>query len=334
MNGRDNIFIIAEAGVNHNGDIVLAKKLVDIAKDAGADAVKFQTWITDLVASKDVKMANYQIENLGSNESQYDMLKKLELSYSEFEELKEYCDNKGIMFLSTADEEASCDFLNNLQDIFKIGSGEMLNLPLLKHIAKYNKEVILSTGMSTLAEVGVAIETLTSSGLNKDMITLLHVTTQYPTPLEEVNLRAMLTMRDKFGVAVGYSDHTMGIEVPVAATALGATIIEKHFTISKDMEGPDHKASLEPDELKRMVESIRGIERALGDGNKIPTKTEERNKDVILRRIVAIKSIKKGEKFTLDNIGLRRNNGGMTAVEWYNVLNSVAQKEYNEGDTI
>ncbi len=230
-----SVFIIAEAGVNHNGNINLAKKLIDIAVDAGVDAVKFQTWKTELLVTKEAIQAEYQTENTGKEESQYEMLKRLELSYDDFRELKNYCDKKNILFMSTPDEYQSADFLSQLQDIFKIGSGELTNIPFLKHIGKYGKKIILSTGMGTLAEIEKALFTLIKAGTQKDNITLLHATTMYPTPMNEVNLNAMLTIKNAFNINIGYSDHTMGIEVPISAVALGAKVIEKHFTISRNM---------------------------------------------------------------------------------------------------
>jgi len=316
-----SVFIIAEAGVNHNGDIGLAKELIDVAVEAGVDAVKFQTWKTELLVTQDAKQAAYQTENTGVEESQYDMLKKLELSYDDFKELKSYCDKRGILFLSTPDEPTSADFLRGLQDIFKIGSGELTNTPFLKHIGAFKKRIILSTGMGTLSEVEQALSTLIEAGTAKEKITLLHATTMYPTPMHEVNLKAMLTLRDAFKVAVGYSDHTMGIEVPIAAVAMGATVIEKHFTLSCDMEGPDHKASLEPTELKAMVVAIRNIEQAVdGTGDKIPQKSEIKNREVIRKSIVAKKAIKKGELLTFDNLDTKRVGEGITSALWEEVL--------------
>lgn len=330
----ERVFIIAEAGVNHNGDIELAKQLIDVAVDTGVDAVKFQTWKTELLVSKEAEMAEYQIENTGVVESQFDMLKKLELSYDDFKELKQYCDAKHILFLSTPDEEESADFLNTIQDIFKIGSAELTNIPFLKHIASFQKDVIISTGMGTMDEIEQALNCLINSGLKKEQITVLHVTTQYPTPMNEVNLRAMLTIRDKFRVKIGYSDHTLGIEVPIAAVALGAEIIEKHFTLDRDMKGPDHKASLVPKELKAMVNSIRNIELALGDGIKCPSPSELLNKDIVRKCIVATKDICVGEKLLEKNIGLRRISGGIPASEWDRIIDSLSTKEYKEGELI
>lgn len=331
---RSKVFIIAEAGVNHNGDINLAKQLIDIAVEAKVDAVKFQTWQTELLVSNDSEMAEYQIENTGVKESQFDMLKRLELSYDEFVELKHYCDSKGIEFLSTPDEEQSANFLDKLQNKFKIGSAELTNIPFLRYIASFGKDVILSTGMSSMNEVEVAFRTLIEAGLTKNQITLLHVTTQYPTPMNEVNLNAMLSLKEKFRVKVGYSDHTLGIEIPVAAVALGAQVIEKHYTIDTNMEGPDHKASLSPEELKSMVVAIRNIEQALGDGEKKLTPSEAKNIEVVRKKIFAKNSIKKGEVLTEKNLILKRSNGGISAIEWDTIVGTQASKDYNEGDLI
>ena len=331
---KNKIFIIAEAGVNHNGDINLAKQLIDIAVEAKVDAVKFQTWKTELVVTNDVVQADYQIENIGKEESQYKMLKELELSYSDFIELKLYCDKKGIMFLSTADEKESAEFLLSLQNIFKIGSGEVTNIPYLRYIGSLNKKVILSTGMSSLGEVETALNTLVEAGTKKDNITLLHVTTQYPTLMSDVNLKAMITIRDAFGVDVGYSDHTLGIEVPVAAAALGAKVIEKHFTISRDMDGPDHKASLEPIELKSMVTSIRNIEEALGDGIKVIQKSELKLKPIVQKIILAAVNIKKGEEFSENNLTIKRANKGISSSLWDEVIGKKAKKDFLVDETI
>lgn len=328
------VLIIAEAGVNHNGDIKLAKKLIDVAVNAGVDIVKFQTWKTELLVSKESEMAEYQKANTGIVESQFDMLKKLELSYNDFIDLKKYCDDKGIIFLSTPDEEVSANFLNDLQDTFKIGSAELTNIPFLRHIALFEKNVILSTGMGEMHEIELAVRTLIDAGLSKDMITLLHVTTQYPTPMEEVNLNAMLTIKKAFDVKVGYSDHTMGIEVPIAAVALGAEVIEKHFTLDRNMSGPDHKASLSPRELSDMVIAIRNIEKALGDGIKVPTKSELLNKKIVRKSIVAIKDILIGDTFSERNIALKRANGGKSPLKWDSIIGSVSIINYKNGDLI
>lgn len=328
------VFIIAEAGVNHNGDIKLAKQLIDAAVNAKVDAVKFQTWQTDLLVSETAEMAEYQKNNTGVVESQYDMLKRLELSYDDFIELKHYCDKRNILFLSTPDEEKSANFLNTIQPLFKIGSAELNNIPFLRHIASFKKEVILSTGMGTMNEIERAINTLISGGLKKEMITVLHVTTQYPTPMIEVNLKAMLTIRDHFGVKVGYSDHTMGIEIPIAAVALGAEVIEKHFTLDKKMSGPDHKASLNPCELSEMVRAIRNIELALGTGIKEPTSSELLNKDIVRKSIVCTNDISIGDVFTEKNIGLRRVVGGKSPHLWDGIIGQISKENYKKGDLI
>lgn len=329
-----SVFIIAEAGVNHNGDINLAKKLIDVAVEAGVDAVKFQTWKTELLVSKKASQAEYQIENTGIKESQFDMLKRLELSYDEFIELKKYCDSKNIMFLSTPDEFESADFLANLQDIFKIGSGELTNLPYLKHIGNMNKKVILSTGMGNLGEIEKAITVLINADTKKENITLLHATTMYPTPMNEVNLNAMLTIQKAFNMNVGYSDHTMGIEVPIAAVALGAKVIEKHYTLSREMEGPDHKASLEPNELKEMVNAIRNIEVALGNGEKLPQVSEKENIKVVRKTIVANKNISKGEYYTIDNLTVKRVGYGLSSSLWNDIIGLQAQYDFKIDDVI
>jgi N-acetylneuraminate synthase len=287
-----------------------------------------------LLVTKDAKQAAYQTENTGVEESQYDMLKRLELSYADFRELKAYCDQKGILFISTPDENESADFLYSLQDIFKVGSAELTNIPFLKHIGAFRKRVILSTGMGSLGEVEKALDTIIEAGTSKENIILLHVTTQYPTPMEDVNLTAMLTLKEAFKIRVGYSDHTMGIEVPIAAVALGAEIIEKHFTLSREMEGPDHKASLEPNELKQMVNSIRNIEKALGDGIKRPVKSEVFIKKHALKSIVAKNIIKKGEIFSDDNITTRRAGNGLSATYWDLVIGKSAIRNFNEGENI
>lgn len=329
-----SVFIIAEAGVNHNGDINLAKKLIDIAVDAGVDAVKFQTWKTELLVTKEAIQAEYQIENTGKEESQYEMLKKLELSYDDFRELKNYCDKKNILFISTPDEFESADFLSQLQDIFKIGSGELTNIPFLKHIGKYGKRIILSTGMGTLGEIEKALFSLINAGTKKENITLLHATTMYPTPMNEVNLNAMLTIKNAFNIKVGYSDHTMGIEVPISAVALGAKVIEKHFTISRDMNGPDHKASLEPQELKQMVESIRNIEKAMGNGEKTPQQSEISNKKVVRKSIVANREIKKDEILSEENLTTKRVGSGLSSELWDEIIGLKANYEFQKDEPI
>ncbi|MUI52487.1 N-acetylneuraminate synthase [Aliivibrio fischeri] len=328
-------FIIAEAGVNHNGDIHLAKQLIDKAITAGVDAVKFQTWKTELLVTEDAKMADYQVENTKREETQFEMLKRLELSYNDFIELKDYCDERNIIFMSTPDEEQSATFLNDLQDSFKIGSGELTNTPFLRHIASFGKPVILSTGMGYLSEVEHAIFTLIDSGLLIENITVLHATTDYPTAPEDVNLRAMLAIENAFpGIQVGYSDHTLGIEIPVAAVAMGAKVIEKHFTLDKTMDGPDHKASLEPAELTAMVNAIRNIEVALGSGWKVPTKTEKANRYVVRKSIVAGKYIPAGTLISSDMLEIKRPGNGISPTRWDEVIGSVARKDYQIGELL
>lgn len=332
---KKNTFIIAEAGVNHNGSYELATQLIDAAVEAGVDAVKFQTWKTELLVTEDAEMAEYQKENTQVEESQFQMLKRLELSYADFRELKKYCDKKGILFLSTPDEEQSATFLNDLQGIFKIGSGELTNTPFLRHVASFGKPIILSTGMGYLSEVEHAIFTLREAGVSLDDLTVLHATTDYPTAPIDVNLNAMNTIKNAFpGVIVGYSDHTLGIEIPIAAVAMGASVIEKHFTLDKSMQGPDHKASLEPDELKNMVDSIRNIELALGSGWKIPTATEVKNRDIVRKSLVAACEIKAGELISVDMLVIKRPGSGISPTRWDEIVNSTAKKNYNAGELI
>ncbi len=329
-----SVFIIAEAGVNHNGNIKLAKKLIDAAVEAGVDAVKFQTWKTELLVTKEAKQAEYQTENTRIEESQFDMLKKLELSYDDFKELKNYCDSKKIMFLSTPDEIPSANFLVDLQDIFKIGSGELTNLPYLRHIGSLQKEVILSTGMADMGEIEDALDVLLKAGTSKEKITILHANTMYPTPMEDVNLKAMVTIGNAFDIAYGYSDHTLGIEVDIAAVAMGASCIEKHFTLDKDMEGPDHKASLEPNELIAMVKSIRNIELALGSKVKKPSPSEKQNMIAARKSIIANCAIKKGEKLSEDNLAIKRPGNGISPMQWDEIVGSIAQKDYEVDELI
>lgn len=328
------VYIIAEAGVNHNGNISLAKELIDKGAEAGVDAVKFQTFKAETLVTKKAKKANYQIENTGNSvDSQYEMIKKLELDYEIHEELKQYAESKGVEFLSSAFDLDSIDLLNDLgMKLFKIPSGEITNYPYLKKVAKQGKEVILSTGMSSLGDIEKALEVLEKNGAKK--ITVLHCNTEYPTPMEDVNLSAMNTIKNAFNVEVGYSDHTLGIEVPVSAVALGAKVIEKHFTLDKTMEGPDHKASLEPDELKRMVTSIRNIEKALGTGLKKPTQSEIKNIPIARKSIVARKNITKGEVFSEDNLTVKRPGEGINPMEWNNILGKSAVKDYEEDELI
>ncbi len=312
MNGIDTskVFIIAEAGVNHNGSLDLAYQLIDVAKDTGADAVKFQTFKAENMASKFADKAKYQKKTTGSDKSQLEMIKELEISFADFVKLKKYCDKKGIMFLSTPFDHQSIDFLYNLVDIYKIPSGEIINFPYLKHIAAKNKSIIMSTGMANLGEIEEAINTIREIN-SETKISLLHCTTNYPTPYEEVNLKAMQTLAAAFQLPVGYSDHTLGIEVPVAAVAMGAKIIEKHFTLDKNLPGPDHKASLEPDELKEMVKAIRNIEKALGDGIKKPNISEIEIMKVARRSLIATRDIRAGEVIKESDIAIKRPGTGI-----------------------
>jgi len=330
-----SVFIIAEAGVNHNGSIELAKKLIDVASDAGADAVKFQTFKAETLVSRSAQKASYQKETTEASESQFEMLKKLELNVMTHKELIHYCETKNIMFLSTPFDLESIQLLDELGlKIFKIPSGEITNLPYLRAIAKLNKKVILSTGMATMQEVKDAFEVLVHNGTKKENITILHANTMYPTPMEDVNLNAMLTLQKEFNVHVGYSDHTLGIEVPTAAVAMGASCIEKHFTLSRKMEGPDHKASLEPEELKAMLQAIRNIEKALGSFEKKPSPSETPNIIVARKSIVASRAIKKGETFSQNNLNVKRPAGGLNPMKWDEVLGSLAQRDYKPDEMI
>ncbi len=311
----DNIFIIAEAGVNHNGDLDLAYELIDAAVNAKADAVKFQTFKAELVMSRFAKKATYQKENLGTNESQLEMVKKLELKFDDFRKLKDYCDTKNIQFLTTPFDYESADFVDDLINLFKIPSGEITNFPFLKHLARKGKPIILSTGMCNLGEVENAINTIKSCSPSIDAqhppLTLLHCTSNYPTSYDDVNLTVINTLRSAFGLPVGYSDHTMGICVPIAAAAMGATVIEKHFTLDRTMEGPDQKASLEPDELSAMVVSIRNIELAMGDGIKQSVIRENEIKQVARRSIVAASEIENSSIITEDMLAIKRPGNGI-----------------------
>ena len=327
-----SVYIIAEAGVNHNGSFALACKLVDAAKEAGADCIKFQTFKSENLVSHSAKKAEYQIKTTGDS-SQQDMLKKLELSFDEFLDLKKYCENTGICFLSTPFDFDSIDFLNSIDMPFwKIPSGEVTDLPYLLALAKTGKPVVMSTGMCTLQEIQDAIDVLQANGTKE--IKLLHCNTEYPTPFEDVNLKAMQAMRDKFRMEVGYSDHTKGIEVPIAAVALGATIIEKHFTLERNMEGPDHKASLEPQELAEMVCCIRNIEKALGSGDKTPSPSEKKNIAVARKSIVAKTRIKMGDILTENNITVKRPGTGISPMKWFEVLGTKAVKDFDEDELI
>lgn len=327
-----SVYIIAEAGVNHNGDINLAYQLVDAAKAAGVDCIKFQTFKSENLVSHTAQKAEYQKAATGDS-SQQDMLKQLELSFDEFVSLKEYCDRKGICFLSTPFDFESIEFLNSIEMPFwKIPSGEVTNYPYLVALAKTGKPVVMSTGMCEMQEIEDAIAVLRENGTSD--IKLLHCNTEYPTPYEDVNLRAMKALRDAFGVEVGYSDHTKGIEVPIAAVAMGAAVIEKHFTLDRNMEGPDHKASLEPQELKQMVDSIRHIEAALGSGDKKPSPSEKKNMAVARKSIVAAKRIKAGDILTEENITVKRPGNGICPMRWKEVLGTRAVRDFEEDELI
>ena len=326
-------YIIAEAGDNHNGSFELALKLIDAAKEAGADCVKFQTFVTEEVISKCAQKAEYQKAATSAEENQFDMIKKLELSFEQFRRIKDYCDQKDIRFLSTPFDLPSIQFLDTMDlPFWKIPSGEVTNLPYLLAIAKTEKPVVMSTGMCEVEEIQAAIDILKVNGTPK--ITLLHCNTEYPTPYEDVNLRAMETIRKQFGVDVGYSDHTLGIEVPIAAAAMGAVIIEKHFTLDRDMEGPDHKASLEPEELAAMVAGIRKVEIALGDEKKRVSPSEKKNRDVARKSIIARCAIRKGELLTEANITTKRPGNGISPMCWFEVLGTSAVRDFEEDELI
>ena len=330
-----SVFIIAEAGVNHNGSVDLAKQLIDAASISGADAVKFQTFKAENLVSKNAKKADYQKQTTNASESQFDMIKKLELDISMHKELVAYCQEKDIMFLSTPFDHESVKMLNVLGlEIFKIPSGEITNLPYLRHIGSLGKQVILSTGMSNLQEIEDALNILINAGTLKEDITVLHANTMYPTPMKDVNLNAMLTIQKEFGVAVGYSDHTLGIEVDIAAVAMGASCIEKHFTLDKTMDGPDHKASLEPEELKAMVDAIRNIEKALGSSEKKPSPSETVNIDIVRKSIVANQKINKGDILTDKNITIKRPGKGISPMQWDEIIGTIAIKNYKLDDLI
>ena len=321
--------IIAEAGVNHNGDLELAKQLIDAAAEAGADLVKFQTFNADRQVTRTAKKADYQTQTTGNKESQHEMLRRLELTEKIHHELIAHCAGRNIGFFSTGFDIESVDLLLSLgQDHFKIPSGEITNLPYLRHIGQLRKSIILSTGMATLGDIDAAIDVLEQAGTARAQITVLHCTTEYPTPMNEVNLRAMQSIHTAFGVAVGYSDHTQGIEVAIAAVAMGATVIEKHFTLDRNLPGPDHKASLEPEELKAMVAAIRNIEIALGDGIKRLTPSEARNKPVARKSLLASQAIKAGEVFSAQNITTKRPGTGVSPMLWDEVMGRTAPRDF------
>lgn len=329
----NSIFIIAEAGVNHNGDLETAKRLVEEAARAGADAVKFQTFKAEALVTKDAKKADYQMETTEKAESQYDMLKKLELTPDMHEQLIDYCKEKHIMFLSTPFDIDSLHYLIQCGvEIVKVPSGEVTNYPLLREVGRTGQRVIISSGMSTLEEIREAVGVLQDNGSSD--ITVLHCNTEYPTPYQDVNLRAMITIKKELGVAVGYSDHTQGIEVPIAAAALGAAVIEKHFTLDRNMEGPDHKASLEPEELRAMVRAVRNIEMALGDGTKKPSESEKKNIEIARKSIVAKCPIKAGEVFTEDNLTTKRPGSGISPMRWNDIVGKKAVRDFAEDELI
>ena len=331
----NKVFIIAEAGVNHNGSIDVAKKLIDVASASGADAVKFQTFKAENLATKNAKKANYQMETTNIKESQFDMLKKFELDVETHKQLISYCNKKSIMFLSSPFDQDSIKLLDNLGlATFKIPSGEIINLPYLRHIGKLNKKIILSTGMANINEIKDALDVLIQAGTKKNNIIVLHANTEYPTPMEDVNLKAMITIGNTFNVSYGYSDHTLGIEVDIAAVAIGATCIEKHFTLDCNMEGPDHKASLEPDGLKAMVKAIRNIELALGSNIKKPSKSEIPNMQIVRKSIVAKTLIKKGDILSENNLEIKRPGSGINPMRWDEVVGTKATKDYSEDDLI
>lgn len=328
------VFIIAEAGVNHNGDIEIARKLIDAAAEAGADAVKFQTFKADSLVRKDAGKALYQQKNAANKEeSQYEMLKKLELSGEMHKQLMDYCTQRRIMFLSTPFDIDSIRMLSDYGvTILKVPSGEITNYPYLVEVGKTGKPVLLSTGMSNINEVQDAVNVLKENGSSQ--ITVLHCNTEYPTPMQDVNLRAICMIKEKIGLPVGYSDHTLGIEVPVAAVALGATVIEKHFTLDRNMDGPDHKASLEASELRTMVSAIRNIEQALGNGIKEPTFSELPNREVVRKSIVAKCKILEGELYTTENITTKRPGNGLSPMRWHDVIGKRANRNYDEDEMI
>lgn len=330
------VIIIAEAGVNHNGSIDTAKKLIDAAADAGVDYVKFQTFKADKLVTKSASRANYQDSNTGDKDSQYEMLKKLEISEEMHQDLIHYCESKNIKFLSTAFDMESLTFLKTLGlKLAKIPSGEITNLPYLRSMAKLFPEIILSTGMANMDEIKAAFKVLIENSAKQENITILHCNTEYPTPMEDVNLKAMLDIQKQLNTKIGYSDHTLGIEVPIAAVALGAKVIEKHFTLDRNLPGPDHKASLEPGELKAMVTAIRNIEKAIsGSGIKEESPSEKKNKPIARKSIVASQNIKKGEVFSEENISIKRPGTGINPMRWDEILGQKAIKDFQEDNLI
>jgi N-acetylneuraminate synthase len=327
------VLIIAEAGVNHNGSLELAKKMADVAKEAGADIVKYQTAVPELVISTFAEKADYQKAQTGEEESQLDMVRKIHFDFAGHKELKEYCDEIGIMYLSTPFDLDSIDFLESIDmPVYKIPSGEITNLPYLEKIAKIGKPVILSTGMSTIEEIGNALGVLNAN--STPQVTVLHCNTEYPTPMHDANVRAMLDIFRNFGVPVGFSDHTLGMAAPLAAVALGAVVVEKHFTLDKNMDGPDHKASMSPEELKELIKTIRETELALGDGQKKVTESEAKNINIARKSIVAIKPIKKGDLLTEENLYVKRPGGGISPMKWHEVLGTQAVRDFAPDELI
>ena len=332
---RPSVTIIAEAGVNHNGSIDAAKKMIDVAMETGADLIKFQTFKAETLVTRSAEKADYQKASTRSDESQFEMIKKLELDRAAHEKLIAYCARKGIRFLSTAFDHDSIDLLSELNiPFYKIPSGEITNLPYLRHVGRMGKPIVMSTGMATLEEVRAAMNVLLEAGVKKDELTILQCNTEYPTPIADVNLQAMLTIRDELGVKVGYSDHTLGIEVPVAAVALGARVIEKHFTLDRTLPGPDHAASLEPNELKVMVAAIRNIEKAMGDGVKKPSASEIKNISIARKSIVAKEPIEKGKRFSENNLTVKRPGTGISPMKWDKVLGKKSKQNFNSDDLI
>ncbi len=330
-----SVFIIAEAGINHNGLIENAYKLIDVAVEAGADAVKFQTFKAKNLVTKNANKADYQKQTTNESETQFEMINKLELDIDAHKKIIKYCKTKDIMFLSSPFDHDSIDLLNELGlEIIKIPSGEITNLPYLRHIGSLSKQLILSTGMSTLQEVGDALTILIDAGMKKENLTILHANTMYPTPMEDVNLKAMQTIRKEFDVEVGYSDHSLGIEVSISAVTMGASVIEKHFTLDKNMEGPDHNSSLEIDELKAMVNAIRNIEKALGSYEKKPSPSESTNINIVRKSIVAKSPIKKGDTFSEKNITIKRPGNGINPMKWDDIIGTIAKKDYQMDDFI
>ncbi len=332
---KSQIIIIAEAGVNHNGSIPMAKEMIDVAADAGADLVKFQTFTAEKLVIKTAKKADYQKNSSDQTESQFQMIKKLELSRNDHEILLEHCNKNNIQFLSTPFDRQSINLLDEINiPFFKIPSGEITNLPYLRHIGGIGKPVVISTGMATISEVKNAMSILLDAGIKQNDITVLHCNSEYPSPMKDVNLKAMQTLENELGVKVGYSDHTLGIEVSVAAVAMGAKVIEKHFTLDRNLYGPDHGASLEPSELKEMISAIRNIESALGDGVKKPSQSEIKNLLIVRKSIVSKRPIKKGEFFSEENLTVKRPGNGISPMKWDEILGSVSIRDYLKDELI